>query len=226
MLAKRSRRQQAIKIKLEELEAKREQAVLDCRGCERRLEGMNYLVRLFAGPALKNRIQALQNNREALEERIREFRDIIERIEGEPLPEPDGLSLESRRLINIAVISLAQHLVLHFEANDLARLARKASRRSVGDMKFGERAICDGLVERVRERINDLNRDKTLADQVKTRADSLVNRLSYRHETDSVPLSAGLGDIERRGPSGKAVGAALRVNVLEDDFWELAANLY
>ena len=34
-----------------------------------------------------------------------------EKIQGEPLPEPEGLSLDSRRLINTAIIALAQHLV-------------------------------------------------------------------------------------------------------------------
>ena len=226
VLAKRSRRQQAITIKLHELTAKREQAELDCRGHERRLEGMNFLMRLFAAPSLRSKIQAFQNNREALDERIREFRDIIGRIEGEPLPEPDGLSLESRRLINIAVISLAQHMVLHFEENDLARLARKASKRSVADMKFGDRATCDRMVEHIRERISDLNRDKSLADQVKARADALVSQLAYRYETDSVPLRDGLADITRSVGSGKNLDAPLRVNVLDDDYWELAVNLY
>jgi hypothetical protein len=231
ILAKRERRQQAVRIKLEELQAKRTEVMRECKGHQRRFDNMNPIVRLFSGQSLRGRIQAMQRNCEALDERIREFNDIIEKIQGEPLPEPDGLSLESRRLINVAVIALAQHLVLHFEDNDLARLARKASKRSVADMKFGERRVCDQMVERIRERIDDLNRDRNVADQVKCRADELLNSVAYRNETDATPMRSGLTGIERSGGSkavvngASAMRAALAVNVLEDDYWELAANL-
>ncbi len=49
-----------------------------------------------------------------LEEKLEELRALTEKIQGEPLPEPEELSLDSRRLINTAIIALAQHLVVHF----------------------------------------------------------------------------------------------------------------
>jgi len=231
VLAKRNRRLEAIKLKLDELLQKRKHAIEECLRFEQRLERMNFLVRLFAGPALKNRIQGMKNNRAALEERIAEFNDIIEKIQGEPLPEPDGLSLESRRLINVAVIALAQHLAVHFSEHDLARLAKKASQRTVADMKFGDRRICDQMVERIRERIEELNADKQLADKVKRRADVLVNEVRYRHESDAAPMPESLGEIARRPGAGTreqtgAEGAPLRVNVVEGDYWDLMAVLY
>jgi hypothetical protein len=231
VLAKRSRRQQAIEAKLEELSGKRQQTIRECQASEQRLAGMNFVLKLFAGRALRNRIQAMRSNREALEERIREFNDIIEKIQAEPLPDPEGLSLESRKVINVAIISLAQHMVLQFAEHDLARLARKASKRSVGDMQFGDRSVCDEMVERVRVRVQELNRDSRLADMVKHRADLLMNDVQYRHETDATPMRSSLSEIQRipdalyRNAARRSAGAPLRVNVLQDDYWELSRNL-
>lgn len=223
ILAKRNRRLQAIKLKLNELLQKRKLSIEECLRFEQRLERMNFFVRLFAGHALRNRIQGLKSNRAALEERVQEFNEIIEKIQGEPLPEPDGLSLESRRLINVAIIALAQHLVVHFTEHDLSRLAKKASKRTVADMKFGDRRVCDQLVERVRERIDELNADKNLADKVKRRADQLINLVRYRHESDAAPMREALAEIAIRVGEG---GESLRVNVLEEDYWDMNEVLY
>jgi hypothetical protein len=231
VLAKRNRRLDAIRQKLGELLQKRKRVIEECRRFEHRLERMNVFIRLFAGPSLRNRIQATKNNRETLEERINEFNEMIEKIEGEPLPEPDGLSLESRRLINVAIIALAQHLVVHFAENDLARLSKKASQRSVADMKFGDRRVCDQMVERIREQVDELNQDKRLADRVKRRADMLVNEVRYRYETDASPMAESLAEIARNVETDAhrqtmAADAPLRVNVLEDDYWDLIEILY
>jgi hypothetical protein len=219
----------AIKQKLNELLQKRKHAIEEGQRLEQRLQSMNFLVKLFAGTALRRRIEGMGQNRAALEERIEEFNEVIEKIQGEPLPEPDGLSLDSRRLINIAIISLAQHLVVHFSEHDLARLAKTATKRTVADMKFGDRRVCDQMVERIRERIDQLNGDKSLADQVKARADMLINQVKYRHESDATPMREGLSEVvisprmEAQGHSGHS---PLRVNVLEDDFWDLSRILY
>lgn len=231
VLAKRNRRLEAIREKVGELLRKRKRVIEEGRRFEQRLERMNFVIRLFAGPSLRNRIQAMKNNRATLEERINEFNEIIEKIEGEPLPEPEGLSLESRRLINIAIIALAQHLVLHFSDHDLARLAKKASQRSVADMKFGDRRVCDQMVERIRERVDELNQDRGLADRVKQRADELVDDVRYRHESDATPMPESLAEIERGKDSGgrghtRPDAAPLRVNVLEDNYWDLIEILY
>ncbi|MGD8340034.1 MAG: hypothetical protein PVH89_04595 [Gammaproteobacteria bacterium] len=224
VLAKRNRRLEAIEGKLDQLGQKRKHAIEECLRLEKRLERMNFFTRLFAAPSLRNRIQGSKQNRTALEERIEEFNDVVAKIRGEPLPEPDGLSLESRRLINVATIALAQHLVVHFSADGLASQARKATKCSVADMKFGERRVCDQLVERIRHRIEALNRQKNLADLVKRRADALVEKVGYRYESDATPMREGLAEIPLSADSDEVEELSnppLKVNVLEDDYWDL-----
>ena len=227
VLAKRGRRLQAIEEKLGELVEKRKHAIEECKRLEQQFDAMNVVVKLVTGRALRNRLSGEIQNRETLEDRIEEFNEIIEKIQGEPLPDPDGLSLESRRLVNVAIIALGQHLVVHFDDHDLAVQAKKAARRTVADMKFGDRRTCDQLVERIRGRIDELERDKGLADRVKQRSDLLVNEIGYRHESDAVPMRSGLNEILIAPEHGRASGQSpIPVNVLEDDYWDLSQVLY
>ena len=108
-------------------------------------------------------------------------------------------------------------------------LAKTATERAVGDMKFGDRRDCDQMVERAREKIEELKQQRTLADQVKKRADQLLTEVKYRNETDSVPTIESLQLISRTGgaqandgdPVRRASDAPLRINVLGDDYWDV-----
>jgi hypothetical protein len=229
--AKRQRRLDAVKDKVAGLLEKKRAAAEEQARLEQTLAGMNFLVRLLRAGALKRQIAGLASGRQMLEEKLEEMRGLTEKIQAEPLPELEGLSLESRRLINTAVIALAQHLVVHFSEHDLASLAKTSTERAVADMKFGDRPDCDRMVERIREKIEELKQQKTFADQVKRRTDLLMAEVKYRSDTDSVPSTETLQLISRtpaaqpseldlaRRPSE----APLRVNVLADDYWDLLA---
>jgi hypothetical protein len=230
-MAKRKRRLDAIAEKLAGLVDKLRTVNEDEQRVVRQLDGMNTLFRLFRAPSLKKQIEGLKGGKSMLEEKIEELRQLSDRIQGEPLPEPEELSLESRRLINVAVMALAQHLVVHFAEHDLASLSKTSTERAVGDMKFGDRRDCDRMVERVREKIEELKQQKTLADQVKRRTDLLLTEVKYRNDTDSVPSVESV-QLVSRSPgahasemdlSRRTSDAPLRINVLADDYWDLMA---
>jgi hypothetical protein len=96
-------------------------------------------------------------------------------------------------------------------------------------MKFGDRRDCDRMVEWIREKIEELKQQKTIADQVKKRTDLLLTEIKYRNDTDSVPGVDSLLLISRNPgvqPSElelarRASDAPLRTNVLADDYWDL-----
>lgn len=229
-LAKRRRRLDAIFAKLTELEHKNAGLADERQRLEDRLGQTNVLLRLIRGPKLKRRIASLINGEALLGERIAELKDLIEKIEGEPLPDIDGLSIESRRLINTATIALAQHLVVHFAEHDLASLAKAATERPVGEMKFGERRDCDRMVERIRERIQALKK-QSLAEAVRRRTEVLSTQLRYSNENEAVPLTDGVESIDLvvaqdpSSPARRSSDAPLRINVLADDYWDVLAAL-
>jgi hypothetical protein len=230
-MAKRQRRLDAVKEKMAGLAEKRRSAAEDQARLEQKLANMNAILRLFRASTLKRQIAGLHSGRQMLEDKLEEMRALSEKIQGEPLPEPEGLSLDSRRLINTAVIALAQHLVVHFSEHDLASLAKTSTERAVADMKFGERRDCDRMVERIREKIEELKQQKTFADQVKRRTDLLLAEVKYRNETDSVPSVECLQMISRTPGAQvseldlarRTTDAPLRINVVADDYWDLMA---
>jgi hypothetical protein len=231
-IAKRDRRLDAIAEKHGGLVDKRRVVAEDAAKLEQQLERMNKLIRLFRAPRIRARIAGLHSGCAMLDEKVEELAALTERIKGEPLPEPEEMSVESRRLINTAIIALAQHLVAHFAEHDLASLAKSATERAVGDMTFGDRRDCDRMVERIREKIEELKQQKTLADLVKKRADQLLAETKFRNDTDSVPTMESLQSISRNpGPAGpedltrRTSEAPLRINVLSEDYWDLLAVL-
>ena len=230
-LAKRNRRLSAINEKLDSVLSKQQALVLERGSVEERLESMNALRRFFQGSRLRRRIAGMTNGNVALQEKVDELIELREGIQGETLPEPDGLSLESRRLINCAILGLAQHLVVHFSDHDLIGLTKISTERPVGDMKFGDRRDCDRMVERIRERIEDLRQQTDLADEVRRRTDYLVGHVQYRNETDALPTTDSVATIavqmsETGGePARRATDAPLPVNVLLDEYWDLFASL-
>lgn len=230
-LGKRQRRIAAIDEKLGELQQKRKTVIEEGLRFQQRLDRTNAVMRLFKGPGLRRRLAALSENRKMLDQRIGEFRELIEKIQGEPLPEPQDLTIESRRLINAALIAFAQHLVVHFMEHDLAKLAKTSTQRPVADMKFGDRRHCDQMVERVRERVEELRQDKSIGERIKRRTDLLLGELQYRNETDAVPGDDCVATIQINigaapgTPARRTTDAPLRVNVLAENYWDIAAVL-
>jgi hypothetical protein len=231
-LAKRRRRLSAINEKLQSILAKEHNVIQERDALQKRLENMNGFLRVFRGPGIRRRLSGLGKGREALLSRIEELEELQDKINGEPLPESSGLSTDSRRLINLAVIALAQELVLHFSEHNLASFAKTSTQRPVGDMKFGDRRDCDRLVERIRARIGDLRDQKKTADGVKVRTDFLLTQVRYTTETDSVPQAESLDVIAPQVPAAgegiqnkRASDAPLRLNVLSEDYWDLLSVL-
>ena len=232
-IAKRKRRLDAITEKLQGLSEKHRVVVQESTQLEQQLATMNRLIRLFRAPRIKTRLAGLASGRQMLDEKIVELNELSEKIQGEPLPEPEEISLESKRLINTAIIALAQHLVVHFSEHDLASLAKTSTERAVADMKFGDRKDCDRMVEQVRDKIEELKQQKTLADQVKKRADQLLTEVKYRNDTDAVPSIDCLNLISRNAGlaakdndfARRANDAPIRINVLADGYWDLVSIL-
>ncbi len=227
-VAKRQRRLDAVESTIQGTKKKLIRVDEESRQLERRLESMNRFIKLLRGPGIRAELGRLRQSKKLFEQKIEESRHLAERIEGEALPEPEELSLESRRAINAALIALAQHLALHFSANNLVSLAKTATERSVGDMKFGDRRECDRMVESIRERIADLNNDKNLAQQIRERAALLARDIHYRNENSAVPTPMSTPTIspvttlETEGR--RATDAPVHINVIGDDYFDLSQH--
>ncbi len=95
-LAKRSRRLSAINEKMDSVLRKQHALVQDISSTQDGLAKLNGLIRLFKGPSIRRRIAGMRKGNEALQKKIDELKELGEKIRGEVLPEPVGLSLRSR----------------------------------------------------------------------------------------------------------------------------------
>jgi hypothetical protein len=228
-ISKRQRRLAAIEDKVNELRT--EQTAMRARAekLTEQLSQMNALVRLFRGRRLQAKIDGLHANAAAVEDLLQQQQALSDKIEGEPLPEVESLSIESRRLVNTAIIALAQQLVMHFSVNNLAQSAHDSMRRNVGEMRFGDRRECDRLVESIRSRIADLKESSQLPDLVKKRSTMIARDMKFPKESDTLPSAFSVPEIlpsldqEQKGRRG--ADAPIRINVIADDFWDLSRFL-
>jgi hypothetical protein len=88
------------------------------------------------------------------------------------------------------------------------------------------------MVERIRERVEELRTSKSVADQVRKRTDILIGEMKYRNDTDSVPrpdcveeITMSFGADPGNSLMRRATDAPLRINVLDENYWDIFAVL-
>lgn len=153
------------------------------------------------------------------------LRDEREKIESEPWPEYPGLSLDSRRTINAAVIALAQQLFIHFATESLALMARAAMQKPMQEMGYGSIDECNALIERIGKALAATTADREYAKELRQRGAHILAAATFRKESDAAPVASSVGSI-REGYEGQSLigqldTAALDINVMADDYWDV-----
>lgn len=135
-------------------------------------------------------------------------------ISNEPPPLFEGLSIEGRRAINLAVIGYAEMLCDRLTTGNLAELARNSTLKRVFETDYGSETDCQALMQRAARATAEV---ETMSDdlaEIKARADRMRRTAAYRGDTDVLPVA---DSIARSGEP------SLRVppNVLLDEYWEI-----
>ncbi len=134
-------------------------------------------------------------------------------IEKEPWPEFPGLTIEGRRLVNLAVIAYAQHLFAKLAVSSLAMDARLANNRSVESAKYGSLDACLARIREIAQALALVNAQDGLAAEFKKRGDKMTATATWRNASETVPQPASLPPA--------AAGGVPDANVLVDDYWDL-----
>jgi hypothetical protein len=154
---------------------------------------------------------------EATETLLTDMGDRIHAIGAEAPPVFEGISLEGRRAVNLAVIAYAEQLYDRLSMDRLAELARQTTVQSVFDAQFGSPEQCQALMQRAARAAADLARaPEDLAD-IKARTDRMRRAVTYRNDTETVPLAESLSAADPEGPR--------RPNMLVDEYWDVYAAL-
>jgi hypothetical protein len=203
---------------------RRELATIDDR--RRQLAALwNY----FARRQVEAEAASLQAALEAIDAQAERYLRAREEKAAETCQPVDGLGVDSRRSVNLAVIALAQELLLHFAAHDLVAPLRDAALRGVTDASYGGHAECRALGERAERALAALDRSEDLPSRIRRRAAWLRREAAYRRDVDTVPSTGAFDSIPlaiRPEPEALPDGdRAVAVNVLADDYWDVYSVL-
>jgi hypothetical protein len=144
-------------------------------------------------------------------------------LDQEPVPEFPGLSLESRRAINLAALAYAEVLCARLIKTRLVTLAREATQRREVTDDYGLPAECEALMREIDRAQAAIQVRTNIAQEITGRTERLKQVARYRNPADTSPTADSLafceGDVMSSDPVG--ANAARMPNVLAEDTWDL-----
>jgi len=177
----------------------------------------------FKRREMELRLQEARSGLTGAESFLATARDAVSAFESEAAPQFPGLSLETRRAINLAAIAYAEALCVRLGDTSLVSLAKEATSRREASEQYGGRPQCEALIAQIAKGRAALQAKSNIAQDVKTRTDRLKQISKWRNQADTVPTTESLalseGDVMENRPVGRA--AARVPNVLSEDTWDL-----
>ncbi|MEO0972474.1 MAG: hypothetical protein AAFX85_05205, partial [Pseudomonadota bacterium] len=173
------------------------------------------------------RRRALREDMDRQEQIVAEVRGRLEalrerrRAEAEKAaPAFSGLPIESRRIINLAVIAFAQYLYVEFAPNSLSTLSHAAINCTVNEVSYGTQRDCEALMEIIERALAMMVSKRGYGDELKLRARHLKLKATFDGETATVPTLDAVNTFPIEFHQGQA-GVKVDVNILADDYWYL-----
>lgn len=179
---------------------------------ERRLLKMRAFWNYFKRRELAFELAAQQERIVQAEQHLADLREAQRTIQKEPMPEYPGISVEGRRIINLAVIAYAQVLCARLGSSGLAAEARLANHRRVQEARHGSREDCLARLDEVAQAIAMVASQEGIAPEIRTKTERLRASVSWRTPQDVVPTPASVPPATEGDRGG---------NVLIDDYWDV-----
>ncbi len=173
----------------------------------------------FKRKELSRQIEAAASEHTSARHRLEELFDRKIKIESEPWPEFEGLSVEGRRVINIAVIAFAHQLHSTLSENNIASLAKDAVVRPIQDHKYGSERDCSDLIATIQKLSQRVTSGGVDAKQLKLVAQDIRRHSEFRKADDTVPIATSLEDMIMHTSDGRQMPS--RVNILAEEYWDI-----
>jgi predicted nuclease with TOPRIM domain len=190
----RAKRERLADVDRELLEARvlADQLQAEQRLAEQQLAGLNGFWNHFRR---RRRREALEARRFRIDAAVSQVTDLSDRrhdIDSESPPLFEGLSLDGRRTVNLAVIAYADALHDRIAAAGLAELVRQSKLRRVYETVYGGREECLALMQRAGRLVVELEHMQDDLADVKVRTDRLRASAAYRNDGETVPRHESL----------------------------------
>ncbi len=135
-----------------------------------------------------------------------------------------GISVASRRTVNLWLLALAQYLYLHFIEYNISEMARSAGTKPVSDVNFGLLHDCLTIGNHVYEVVVKLRADKARPEKLRFRAEYLRRTVTYASDADTIPEESCLDYIPPSSQAAPTIDAEARpaaTNVLRLNYWDI-----
>jgi hypothetical protein len=190
---------------------------------QRRLESMSGFQRIFKGRSVKAALKQLDLDIETA--RTKEAALIVDlaAISERESPKNQGLSISSKRSINLMILAFAQQLFLQFADREFAALVKEASDKSVGSTNYGNQHECAQILERIEKRIEIMEQSTEFASVLQQRAKLISDRVQFRNKTDVVPVAASTTTVFDIDDDGGILEK--EVAILSENYWRISKVL-
>mgnify|MGYP000927178594 CR=1 FL=1 len=186
-----------------------------------KMESMHGILGFFKRRPLQAQIMAANAKLEPVSSQYDELNSKQSRIAAETPPEFQGVGIAGKRLTNLAVIALAQHMHDYYSKSGLASQARDAVIMPIEETRYGTKGQCTKLMELIPSTMAGLKSDPVFSSRLKQSAESLIAAAEFLTEEDTIPRADSLDKVVLN-PSG---GRSASCNVLAQDFWDVYSAL-
>jgi hypothetical protein len=160
---------------------------------------------------------------EAAENALQSARARCDQIEKAGAGDFPGISVESKRAINLAAMACAEVLCLRLSRTNLVAAARAAMSTREAGQYYGDLAACVSIMSDIVKGRNLLKQRAGITQDVSQRTERLRATATYLGDFETVPIpescAVSEGDVITHGSQG--VTAAKLPNVLAEDTWDL-----
>lgn len=180
---------------------------------QQRLVGLRGFWNYFRRKRLAEELATRDGRIRAALVQVRELEARRAAVEGEHPPAYEGLSLEGRRAVNLAVLAFAQQLYERFASSGVSQLARQSMLKRVYDCDYGRGEEVRAVMKAAEHAIRDIDELQEDLGDIKARTDRLRRSAVFREPSDVIPVPDSVS--VDSGPAGAPY------NVLLDECWDV-----
>ena len=213
----RDKRARAADVDRELVEARvlADQLQAEQKLARQRLQEMQGFWNYFRRRKLEDAIETRAARVEAALTQVTDLSDRLHEVESAPPPLLEGLSVEGRRAVNLAVIAYAQSLCDRLAPGGLASLARQSTLRRVYETSYGGRDECLALMQSAARAVAEIDQMHDDLPDLKARTDRLRRTADYKSAEAVVPVPESIL------PAEDTVPGRSTPNVFLEEYWDI-----
>ena len=188
-----------------------------------RLKGMGTVMKWFGRRAVAREIQNIGERIDAGQLQEEKMLKELQSIENMEPPSQRGLEVGTKRSINIKILCFAQQLYLQFDDEKLLHLAKEASEKGVGTVKYGSNQVCVQILAALERHRRDDQFSAADADMLKKRLVLISQCAEYQGAEDAVPVPASVAKVFAFDAAGEVTETD--ADILGDNYFSIAKVL-